>query len=259
MLKLTVLNCNEELKKILSPMFKILDKKNIIDGISVIEDKDKLFLCFDRRYLSNTNQLILEGISFVYNETIFYSNDSKMPNNDRLEYWCPDKVYDAETHITERCRNKILFVLELNSNKQFIILGTTIMLANTLQEQDPLSLKINDELLVIDEQLLERHNNYLLAGCPDQRWINLNIILDRENSLRNNCYAPTMSICDINSSILCDNMYLAAMAGYKEKTYVTFCMNKEDLTKAIESYFNSEEIALESKKLMVKVLNSQLS
>lgn len=126
-------NSNDEIiHQILSPMLQILDEKNITKGITVLEENKKLYICFDKDCLSNNNQLILEKISYVYSETIFYSDNKQSPNKDRLEYWCPDEYYDESTHITKKCRNKKMFVLELNTNDKYTILGTSIMLANTL-------------------------------------------------------------------------------------------------------------------------------
>lgn len=81
-------------------------KKNITKGITIKILDEKLYICLDKKYLSDTNQLILIKISKVYSETFFYSNNEENPNNDRLEYWCPDSDYDNITHITERCHNK---------------------------------------------------------------------------------------------------------------------------------------------------------
>ena len=119
--------------------------------------------------------MILEKISYVYSETLFYSDNLQTPNADRLEYWCPDEDYDKGTHITERCRNKKMFVLELDSNDEFTILGTSIMLANALEEQDPVHLKVNEDLVVFEADVIERQKHYISSGYPDLRWINLNI------------------------------------------------------------------------------------
>ena len=231
---------DERIQKMLLPMMDILDKKNIYKGITIVIENDKVYIGVDKKCLSDTNRTILEKISYVYSETLFYSNDNKNPNADRLEYWCPDEDYDKGTHITERCRNKKMFVLELDSNDEFTILGTSIMLANALEEQDPVHLKVNEDLDVFEADVIERQKHYISSGCPDLRWINLNITLNEDNPLRDNPYAPLMSVCEINSPVSCDNMILATLVGYKEKVYKTFCMEKDELAKAILAYYESK-------------------
>lgn len=49
-----------------------------------------------------------------------------------------------------------------------------------------------------------------------------------------------MSICEINNPVSCDNIILATIVGYKEKIYKTFCMEKDDLAKAIIVYYESK-------------------
>lgn len=231
---------DERIQKMLLPMFQILDEKNIISGITIRKENEKLYICLDRNCLSSSNQMILEKISYVYSETLFYSDNSQTPNKDRLEYWCPDEDYDKRTHITERCRNKKMFVLELDSSDEFTILGTSIMLANTLEEQDPVHLKINEDLVVFEADIIERQKHYISSGYPDLRWINLNISLNEDNPLRENPYAPLMSVCEINTPVSCDNMILATLVGYKEKIYKTFCMEKDELAKAIIAYYERQ-------------------
>lgn len=228
---------NEIIHQILSPMMQILNEKNITKGITVLEENKKLYICFDKDYLSNNNQLILEKISYVYSETIFYSNNKQSPNSDRLEYWCPDEYYDESTHITQRCRNKKMFVLELDINDYYTILGTSIMLANTLQEQDPIYLKINENLEILDQDIIERHEHYVSSGYPDLKWINLSIFLNQDNPLRKNSYAPNTCICEINNPISCENIISSVLVGYNEKKYITFCMEKDELEKSIKEYF----------------------
>ena len=49
-----------------------------------------------------------------------------------------------------------MFVLELDSNDESTILGTSIMLANVLEEQDPVHLKVNEDLVVFEAGVIER-------------------------------------------------------------------------------------------------------
>lgn len=128
---------NDKIIKILSPMFQLLDEKNITRGVTIKTEKERLYICFDRNCLSESNQLILEKISYVYSETLFYSDNKQFPNSDRLEYWCPDEDYDKSTNITERCHNKKMIVLELDLNDQFTNLRW-INLSIFLNKDNPL-------------------------------------------------------------------------------------------------------------------------
>lgn len=231
---------NNDLEKLLLPMEYILDKKNITEGRKYIKENGKLYICFDKDYLSSTNKSIIEKISFVYSETIFYSDNADSPNMDRLEYWCPEEEYDIEFHKTERIRSKKLFVLELDLTDQFSILGITIMLANCLQEQDPMSLKINEDVDVLSSDIITRHQHYIDNGSPDSSWIQLMVLLNKDNPLQENFYAPHMGVCEINTPVSCENMISTIMVGFKEKKYITFNIEKTELEKAIEKFFSEE-------------------
>ena len=114
------------------------------------------------------------------------------------------------------------------------------MLANALEEQDPLHLKVNEDLTVFEADIIERQKHYISSGYPDLRWINLSISLNKDNPLRENPYAPFISVCEINSPISSDNMILTTLVGYKEKIYKKFCMDKEELEKTIREYFERQ-------------------
>lgn len=234
-------------QELLLPMTDILDKKNITTGVFSLEENEKLYLCFDKTCLSDCNRLILENISNIYNLDFFHSNDKESPNSDRLEYWCPDEFYDKEFHVTSKCREKRYVVLELDAKDKFKILGTTIMLADCLFEQDPLALDINKDNLVLTADLVERHDHYIAAERPDLSWIQLNIILNKDNKLRENVYATTMRVCAINSPLICDNVILRTLTGFKEKVYVNFNMDEDVLKEQIRKYFEkkSEKAARE--------------
>lgn len=228
------------MKRILFPMFQLLDEKNITEGVTIAKEGNKLYICFDRGSLSDGNQLILEKISRIYSETLFYSDNKCSPNSDRLEYWCPDEYFDENTHITEKCRNKKMFVLELDISDEFTMLVTSIMLANALQEQDPLGLKINEESTAFDKDIIERHEHYISSLYPDLRWINLTVLLNKDNPLMENPYAPSMSVCEINSPVSCDNIVSSILVGYNEKRYITFSLEKEELARVIKEYFERQ-------------------
>lgn len=131
-----------------------------------------------------------------------------------------------------------MIVLELDLNVRFTILGTSIMLANAFQEQDPLSLEVNKEEVTFPPEVIERHDHYIASGSPDLRWIYLRISLNKDNPLTDNPYTPFLSVCEINSPVSCDNLILTTLVGFDEKIYVTFDMGKDELEKAIQEYYN---------------------
>ena len=82
---------NPILKKYLIPIYNILDYKNIKSGVKTKLLDNKKYRYYDKNSLSDLNKAILRSISHVYFETPFFSDDFQNPNNDRLEYWCPDE------------------------------------------------------------------------------------------------------------------------------------------------------------------------
>lgn len=229
---------NPRLMESIKPMLDILDKKNVTSGINIIEENNKVYITFDKSYLSETNQVILETISSIYSETLFYSDNQEHPIQDKLELWCPDDEYAERTHIRERCKAKRLFVQVLDISDPLEFVGTTIMLANAIQEQDPLDLEVNKNLSVIDADINARHEHYMFAEVNDTNWFNLTVSLNRNNPLCENPYAPFMTMCDLNSPVSCDNIISTALVGCKNKMYISFCTEEEELEKAIEAYLN---------------------
>lgn len=185
------------------------------------------------------NRFILYKISSVYVETLFYSDNLENPNLDRLENWVPDEWYDKEYHITERCLGKKYIVLELNDRDNLKIVGTSIMLANCLQEQDPIELKANDSEILLDKDDLFRHDNYVKDGCSDKEWIHLTIALDKDNPLRENPYANFILVTAINSPVQDANVIVQTLVGCNNKKYITFCMDDENLLEEIKKYIES--------------------
>lgn len=253
----------DKFDKLLYPMIDILNNKNITAGISYITEDNKIYICFDKEYLSETNKLILEKISVVYCETLFYSDNMLSPNSDRLEYWSPDECYEKETKIKEKCNNKKYFVLVLDEKDKFTILGTTIMLANSLQEQDPLQLACNKGKTIYSADEMQRHDHYISNGYQDTAWISLNIFLNKDNPLNENPYAHFMLLCEINSPVKCDNMLGTIMVGYEVKKTIYFNMDQEELLNVIKGYYGTdidieELIALneKAKKLLLKKANN---
>lgn len=239
---------NQRLTESIKPMLDILDKKNVTSGINIIEENNKVYITFDKSYLSETNQVILETISSIYSETLFYSDNQEHPIQDKLELWCPDEEFAETTHIRERCKAKRLFVQVLDISDPLEFVGTTIMLANAIQEQDPLDLDINENLSVIDADINTRHEHYMSAEVKDVNWFNLTVSLNRNNPLCENPYAPFMTMRELNSPVSCDNIISTVLVGFREKKYITFCADEENLKSAIENYFNPKPEESEAKE-----------
>lgn len=251
-------NYEFKVNKLLEPMLKILDTKNIYRGIHTVLAGDELYCIFEQAYLSEPNCVILRKISYVYSNVFFFSDNLDEPSRDRLVYWAPAGYCD-ESSLIEEIKKKKAVVLKLNISDYIAVMGTTIMLANALQEQDPLALPSENNVYSADE--LKRHDHYE-EQQPDTKWMTIAIFLDKENPLRDNPYAPFASICDINSTVACDNVIGTIFAGYKEKTMIVFDCNRSELEEAIIEYYmpsdSSSKIPEDSKKLLLeRIIKSQ--
>ena len=245
------------LEHLLQPMFYLLDKKNINNCVTYVVNDDKIYFCFEKNYLSETNIKLLVYISSVYCDNFFYSDDKDEPYKSRIAYWIPDSWYDEHYKVTERCNNKKFVVLELNFNDKFTILGTTIMLANILQEQNPLNISANKNKKIFTSDELERESHYLEAECPDLSWIDLSVILDKNNPLRDNPYANFYKYVCINSPVECDNVISAIVVGTGKKKTLQFNMDNDSLKEEIENFFNKCDKLDENNKIdcqAIKVL-----
>lgn len=242
---------------LLVPMMHILDSKNITEGIKIVLENDKVYICLEKRWLSEVNKFILFKIAEVYSETMFYSDNSVSPSSDRSEYWNPDGAFP---HVLEECMNKKFYVLELKRNDAFTILGTSIMLANCLQEQDPLQLDVNKDKNIYSLDEIARHDHYEANGCPDHKWLCFTIALDQNNPLRESPYAPFISVVQINTPVKCDNVISAVMVGYDVKTYISFNMDRKDLEETIRNHFNktSDEPTKEVQEVLGDVKQKML-
>lgn len=241
-------------------MYRILDEKNIIKGVSPVIEDDNLYIIFEKKYLSDTNNKILESIANIYCDDMFFSNDMVSFLSDKLEYWTPDSDFDEKYKVTQRVKDKKLFVLKLSLENKFRILGTTTILANTLRQQDPLSLDAYNNDDVIDSDLFKRQEKYYKNGCPDLKWIALSIFLDENNSLRDNPWANFVKHCEINSPIECDNLIDSVFIGYENKEYIEFCLDDKNLIKSIiDSKEEKDDIDISSLQLseyQMKLLKS---
>lgn len=240
------------INKLLAPMFQILNAKNVL-GVEVLSHEDKIYITFEQAMLSITNRKIMLNISAIYSNIFFFSDNLKEPYNDCFMNWCPDQWYDEEYHITETCHKKRLVVLALEINDLFRILGITIILANMLQEQDILTLEKNKDKVVFSEDEIKRHDHYIENGSPDLGWISLNIILNKENPLNENDYAPSICLCELNSPVNCDHPLIGVLLGCENKVVLLFKLSDEELKKAIKDYcmnYNDENTNLLVKNLL---------
>ncbi len=231
---------------------EILDSKNINKGLHKVIENSNIYICFNKDYLSKTNYLILQQISKVYFDIIYYSDNYITPSSDRIEYWCPDEEFDKMYHVTDKCNNKKYIVLELDKEEPLKILGTTIMLANCLQEQDPLELKANERKEILSDDEIERHDKYISDGYPDKEWICINVLLNKDNPIGKNPYAFITGVTEINSPILCDNMFDTIMIGSNKKKYITFNIEKEELIKVIRDYYENNNTLSKERKVISK-------
>lgn len=242
-----------DIEYLLKPLLEILNGKNIIDCFFYRVENNKLYCCFKQSALSDFNRKILYLISEIYSETFFYSDDEVSPNADRLEYWPLNENLNYLQELYNRCINKRIIVFECDINDSLMIMGGTIMLANMFQMQDPLSLPVNQGKDIYSAEELARHDNYLEAGSTEQNWFQLTVVLSRNNPLRDNFYAPTLKVANINTPIVCDNIIAATLVGCENKTFLTFKLDEEDLVTVIEEYM--ADISLEVKNTLLKILN----
>lgn len=252
LLELDQLDTN--LKEYLNPMYNILDYKNIKSGVKTKLLDDKIYIYFDKASLSDLNKAILRSISHVYCETLFYSDDFQTPNNDRLECWCPDEEFEKSTHIIERCQNKKFFVLELDLYDLETLLGITILLAQTLQLQDPLELKIYENADIIESDIMHMYQNFINTIQNYPRYINLTVSLNDDNPLRENPYAKLVSVNNITEFGL--EFDSTKMNSSIEVQFKTFCLNRVNLANAIREYFDSSLKPQDKESIFIPILKS---
>lgn len=242
------------LKEYLIPMYTILNAKNIKYGINIRSANNKIYICFAKNFLSDLNLAILSAISSIYCETLFYSDDFQNPYSDKLECWCPDEEFEKSTHIIERCQNKKFFVLELDVSDLETLLGITILLAQTLQLQDPLELKIYENVNIIESDIMHMHQNFINTIQNYPRYINLTVSLNDDNPLRENPYAKLVSVNNITEFGL--EFDSTKMDSSIEVQFKTFCLNKVNLANAIREYFDSPLKPQDKESILIPILKS---
>ena len=106
-------NYETKVNKLLEPMLKILNTKNIYRGIHTMLVGDELYCIFEQTYLSESNRVILRKISYVYSNVFFFSDDIDAPSRVCLVYWAPVGYCD-ESSLIEEIKKKKAVVLKLN-------------------------------------------------------------------------------------------------------------------------------------------------
>lgn len=241
------------LEYLLKPLRDILQEKNIVDCFFYRVLDNKLYCCFLQEALSSFNKRVLLGISRVYNETFIYCDDFDNPRLGHLENWPPD--FDE---VRDRALISKKFVaFEIDINDKLMILGATIMLANIFQMQDPFTIPKNKDKDIYSVEETLGHDKYLANGSPDLSWFLLSVVLDKNNPLHDNEFAPSMVCLTLNSPIACESALGNILIGYEYKTYLTFKLDEEDLVKEINDYIKG--LSKAEKDNIVKLINPSIS
>ena len=163
-----------------------LTNKNIT-GIRFVKQGNKVMLLFDKHLLSRTNQIILNALNVTYPNIIVSINDSEQPF-DYEELYEPNsekinkkvRPYDSyyysiqEDAPTTEYFDKFRFTgIELDTDEissKNIQFGYFLEFINALQEQDIIQY---ENIEILDENMIQRHEHYLKNGSPDKRHIAL--------------------------------------------------------------------------------------
>ena len=179
-----------------------LVNKNII-GIKFIKQGNKVMLLFDKTLLSKVNQQILNALNVTYPNIIVSINDSENPF-DYEELYEPDsekinkkvRPYDSycysvqeQTSVTEYFDRFRFTGIELDTDEissKNIQFGYFLEFINAFQEQDVIQY---ENMEVLDENIIKRHEHYLRNGSPDKRhialWVHYNEeLIEYSNGLR---------------------------------------------------------------------------
>lgn len=179
-----------------------LTNKNIT-GIRFVKQENKVMLLFDKQHLSRTNQIILNSLNVTYPNIIVSINDSEHPfDYEELYESDSEKInkkvrpYDLYSYLLQEQGNvteyfdKFRFTgIELDTDEisaKDIQFGYFLEFINALQEQDIIQY---ENIEVVDENMVQRHEHYLKNGSPDKRhialWVHYNEeLLEYSNGLR---------------------------------------------------------------------------
>lgn len=179
-----------------------LTDKNIT-GIRFLKQGNKVMLLFDKRFLSKTNQEILNALNVTYPNIFVSINDSENPfDYEELYELDSEKAnkkvrpYNSYCYSIQEQANvseyfdRFRFTgIELDTDEisaKNIQLGYFLEFINALQEQDVIQYK---NIEVLDKNIIQRHEHYLRNGCPDKRhialWVHYNEeLIEYSNGLK---------------------------------------------------------------------------
>ena len=176
----------EATEKHLRLLIEELADKNIT-GIRFVKQGNKVMLLFDKMLLSKVNQQILNALNVTYPNIIVSINDSENPfDYEGLYELDSEKInkkvrpYDSycysvqeQANVTEYFDRFRFTGIELDTDEisaKNIQCGYFLEFINALQEQDVMQYENID---VLDENIIQRHEHYLRNGSPDKRHIEL--------------------------------------------------------------------------------------
>lgn len=192
----------EVTSKHLRLLIEELTDKNIT-GIKFVKQGNKIMLLFDKRLLSKTNQQILNALNVTYPNIIISINDPENPF-DYEELYEPDsekankkvRPFDSYCYSMQEKTNVIEYFdrfrytgIELNTDEissKNIQFGYFLEFINSFQEQDVMQY---ENIEVLDENVIQRHEHYLRNGSPDKRhialWVHYNEeLIEYSNGLK---------------------------------------------------------------------------
>ena len=195
-------NLEEVTAKHLRLLIEELADKNII-GIRFVKQGNKVMLLFDKTLLSKANQQILNALNVTYPNIIVSINDSENPfdyeglydpNSEKIHKKV--RPYDSycysvqeQTSVTEYFDRFKFTGIELDTDEisaKNIQFGYFLEFINAFQEQDVMQYQ---NIEVLDENIIQRHEHYLRNGSPDKRhialWVHYNEeLIEYSNGLK---------------------------------------------------------------------------
>ncbi len=195
-------NLEEVTAKHLRLLIEELADKNII-GIRFVKQGNKVMLLFDKTLLSKANQQILNALNVTYPNIIVSINDSENPfdyeglydpNSEKINKKV--RPYDSycysvqeQTSVTEYFDRFKFTGIELDTDKisaKNIQFGYFLEFINAFQEQDVMQYQ---NIEVLDENIIQRHEHYLRNESPDKRhialWVHYNEeLIEYSNGLK---------------------------------------------------------------------------
>lgn len=208
----------EATAKHLRLLIEELADKNIT-GIRFVKQGNKVMLLFDKTLLSKANQEILNALNVTYPNIIVSINDLENPF-DYEGLYEPDsekinkkvRPYDSycysvqkQTTVTEYFDRFRFTGIELDTDEisaKNIQFGYFLEFINAFQEQDVLQY---ENMKVLDENIIQRHEHYLRNGSPDKRhialWVHYNEeLIEYSNGLKvsNDPYLSKLYIAVLN-------------------------------------------------------------